>query len=261
MVDHSEFPWGPEAVPGLLTPVGVAGWIIAGVLALILMNALRGGEERRRKGSDGRLEEIYTHVLAAARYALRQDEFGILRGADVLRRVVKSHLGGVLLAGGLSKQLKKLGEAMGEKDDKKDDKKKKKDDHGHGHGAGHGGHGGGHGKHEPQHVAEGAGATTTVAETVHGHSITLNIGGEKSGPGGHGGHDDHGHDDHADEEDKPLTLEEQLIQVRKAVREFEAWWSDKPARMSELRAALDDLTAPKKPDPALVALIEEKKAH
>lgn len=276
MVDHSEFPWGPEPVEGLLTPVGVAGWIIAGVLALILMNALRGGEERRRKGSDGRLEEIYAHVLAAARYALRQDEFGILRGADVLRRVVKSHLGGVLLAGGLSKQLKKLGEALGEKDEKKDDKKKKKDDHGHGHGNGHGGghghghgaghgHGDGHGKHAAQHVAEGAGATTTVAETVHGHSITLNIGHEKPGHGA--GHDDHGnghgnghgHDDQHEEEEKPLTLEEQLILVRKSVREFEAWWSDKPARMSELRAALDDLTAPKKPDPALVALIEEKK--
>lgn len=266
MVDHSEFPWGPETVPGLLTPLGVAGWIVAGVLALVLMNALRGGDERRRKGSDGRLEEIYNHVLAAARYALRQDEFGILRGADVLRRVVKSHLGGVLLTGGLAKQLKKLGEAMGEKDDKKDDKKKKKDDHGHGahgaHGGGHGGgHGDGHGKHAAQHVAEGAGATTTVAETVHGHSITLNIGADKGGHGG--GHDDHGHghDDHHDDEDKPLTLEEQLAQVRKSVREFEAWWSDKPARMSELRAALDDLTAPKKPDPALVALIEEKKAH
>jgi len=101
-----------------------------------------------------------------------------------------------------------------------------------------------------------------VAETVHGHSITLNIGGDKTGHGG--GHDDHGHghDDHHDEdEDKPLTLEEQLILVRKSVREFEAWWSDKPARMAELRAAHHDLTAPKKPDPALVALIEEKKAH
>lgn len=253
MVEHSEFPWGVQDAPGLLTPLGVAGWIVVAVLALLLLNALRGGGETRRKGGDAQLTETYNIILSAARYALRQDEFGILRGADVLRRVVKAHLGGVLLAGGgLGKLLKKLGEAMGEKDDKKDDKKKK-DDHGHG---GHGAHGakGGHGKHEPQHVA-GEGSPSVAAETIHGHSITLNIGGtdvmEKPGHG-----DDH---DHHDDEDKPLTLDEQLLQVRRSVREFEAWWSDKPARMAELRAALDDLTAPKKPDPALVALLEEKK--
>lgn len=253
MVEHSEFPWGPEAVPGMLTPLGVFGWIIAGVLALLLIGALRGGG-RRGKADEAQLAETYGYILAAARYAVRQDEFGVLRGADVLRRVIRSHLGGVLLAGGgLGKQLKKLGEGMGEKDEKKDEKKKK-DDHG------HGGHGG-HGKHEAHPVAaeHSAGATTTVAETVHGHSITLNIGGEKPGHGGHG--DGHGHDDHGDDDEKPPTLEEQLQLARKAVREFEAWWSDKPARMAELRAAHDDLTSPKKPDPALAALFEEKKAH
>jgi hypothetical protein len=261
MVGHSEFPWGAENVPGLLTPLGVFGWIVAGVLALLLIGAMRGETGRRRKVDESQLSETYAHILAAARFAVRQDEFGILRGADVLRRVIKTHLGGVLLAGGgLGKQLKKLGEAMGEKDEKKDDKKdakkKKKDEHG------AGGHGG-HGKHEAHPVAaeHSAGATTTVAETVHGHSITLNIGNGKPGHGDHG--DDHGaghgHDDHDDGEEKPPTLEEQLLMVRKAVREFEAWWSDKPARMAELRAAHDDLTAPKKPDPALAALLEERK--
>jgi hypothetical protein len=248
-------------VPGLLTPLGVFGWIVAGVLALLLIGAMRGESGRRRRVDETQLSETYGHILAAARFAVRQDEFGILRGADVLRRVIKTHLGGVLLAGGgLGKQLKKLGEAMGEKDEKKDDKKdgkkKKKDDHG------AGGHGG-HGKHEAHPVAaeHSPGSTTTVAETVHGHSITLNIGNEKPGHGGHGGDhgDGHGHDDHDDEEEKPQTLEEQLLLVRKAVREFEAWWSDKPARMAELRAAHDDLTSPKKPDPALAALLEERK--
>ncbi|MFY8139816.1 MAG: hypothetical protein ACOVMO_03795, partial [Caulobacter sp.] len=251
-------------VPGLLTPLGVFGWLLAGVLALLLIAAMRGESGRRRKVDEAQLSETYGHILAAARFAVRQDEFGILRGADVLRRVIKTHLGGVLLADdGLGKQLKKLGEAMGEKDEKKDDKKdgkkKKKDDHG------AGGHGG-HGKHEAHPVAaeHSPGSTTTVAETVHGHSITLNIGNEKPGHGGHGGHGDdhgggHGHDDHDEEEEKPPTLEEQLLLVRKAVREFEAWWSDKPARMAELRAAHDDLTSPKKPDPALAALLEERK--
>jgi hypothetical protein len=267
-MEHSEFPWGPENVPGLLTPLGALGWAVAAVMTLVVLYLMRqsGPDSARRKGSAAGLEEIYAYVLHAARYALRQDEYGILRGADILRRVIRTHLGGVLLAGGgLGKQLKKLGEALGEGDEKKPEKKKdkKKDDHG------HGGHGGGHGgKHEPHHVvAEPVGATTTVAETVHGHSITLNIGTDlaerPAHGGGHGGaHDDHkdphhGHDE--DEDDKPLTLEEQLIVVRKAVREFEAWWSDKPARMAELRAALDDLTSPKKPDPAIQALFEERK--
>ena len=261
-MEHSEFPWGVEHAPGLLTPLGVVGWIVAGVLALVLMNALRnsGGGEGRRKGGDAQLAETYAVILAAARYALRQDEFGILRGADVLRRVVKTHLGGVLLAGGgLGKHLKKLGEAMGEGDDKKPgDKTKKKDDH-------HGGKGGHGDRHEPRHVAAESPSSTSVAETVHGHSITLNIGAdvlEKPVSDGHGGHKpghDHDHDHHDEDEDKPLTLEQQLLLVRKSVREFEAWWSDKPSRMAELRAAHDDLTTPKKSDAAIAALLEERK--
>lgn len=251
MVDHSEFPWGPEAVPGMLTPLGVAGWIVAGVLALVLMNALRQGGETRRVVGAAILETIYDLILGAARYALRQSDFGILSGADVLRRTVRGLLGGVLLAGGgLQKHLKKLGEVLGEKDEKKGDDKKKD------------AHGAGHGKHEAHPVAAEPAAASVSTETVHGHSITLNIGtevAEKPG-GGHGG--GHGGDDgHGDDHEKPPTLEEQLVLARKAVREFEAWWSDKPARMAELLAARDDLTTSRKLDPALVALIEEKKAH
>lgn len=250
MVDHSEFPWGPEPVEGLLTPVGVAGWIIAGVLALILINALRQGPEARRVVGNAILDTIYDVILKAARYALRQGDLGILGGADVLRRTVKGLLGGVLLAGGgLQKHLKKLDEVVGDKEEKKDDKKGA-------HGPGHG-----PGQHEPHHVAHetAAGAVNTSTETVHGHSITLNIGTDVADRPG-GGHGDHGHGSDHDHE-KPPTLEEHLILARKAVREFEAWWSDKPARMAELLAARDDLTTTRKLDPALVALLEEKKAH
>lgn len=251
MTDHSEFPWGPQYEPGLLTPLGVIGWIIAAALLAAFLYAQRnpsGG-----KTHAGQLDDIHKIVHAAARHALKQDEFGILRGADMLRRVIRTYLGGVILAGGLGRQVKKISEAMGESDDKK------KDDKGHG-GKDHG-HGGGHG-----------GKASAIAQSVTGPSITVNVGmaGEK-GEDGHGGHDDHGgghgggghgggHDKgHDDHDEKPPTLEEQLILVRKAVREFEAWWSDKPARISELRAAQDDLTKPKKPDPAILALLEEKK--
>lgn len=245
MVDHSEFPWGPQYEPGLLTPMGVLGWVVAAALLLALLVTARnaGGGERRRKGDDAQLTEIYTTVLTAARYALKQDEFGILRGADVLRRVVKSHLGGVLLAGGgLGKHLKALGETMGEGEKKSGKHDKPHKDHG-------------GGKHEPHPQPA---APSTVAETVHGHSITLNIGADVLEKPAHDtahGHGDHGHDDH----ETPPSLENQLLLVRKAVRDFEAWWSDRPARISELRAARDDLTLPRKPDPALSALLEEKK--
>ncbi|ATQ42241.1 hypothetical protein [Caulobacter mirabilis] len=273
MIEHSEFPWGPQDAPGLLTPLGVVGWVLAAALLLILMAVTMrgqgGGKGPRRRGDDSQLNEIYAHVLAAARYALRQDEFGVLKGADQLRRVIRTHLGGVLLAGGgLNKTLRDLGEAMGE-GGKKPEPKPAKHDHPHGGDDRHGGHGdyGHRPEPKPLVVAEPAGAT--VAETVHGHSITVNIGGDvierptEPGHGGHGhGKPDHGkpgHDPHHHHDDKPLTLEQQLAQVRRAVRAFEVWWSDKPARMAELRAAHDDLTSHRKPDPGLLALLEEKR--
>ncbi len=253
MTDHSEFPWGPQYEPGILTPLGVIGWVVASALLLMLLMGAVGPQAR--KAGATHLDDIYKLILAAARFALKQDEFGILRGADVLRRVIRTQLGGVLMAGGaLGKQVKALNTALGEKDDKdkkKDDKKKDahgKDAHG------KGGHAGGHGAHATP-AAHGGGhgeAPSAVAHTVQGHSITVNVGGDA-----HGAHD--AHEEEHEEEEKPLSLEEQLIALRKAVREFEAWWSDKPARMAELRAAHDDLTIPKKPDPALVALFEEKK--
>ena len=249
MTDHSEFPWGPQYEPGLLTPLGIIGWVVASVLLLMLLMGAVGPQAR--KAGATHLDDIYKLILAAARFALKQDEFGILRGADVLRRVIKMQLGGVLMAGGaLGKQMKALSTALGEKDDKD---KKKDDKHGkdaHGKGGHGGGHGAGHGAHAAHASHGGHGeAPAAVANTVQGHSITVNVGGD-----GHGGHEE----EHEDEE-HPLSLEDQLIALRKAVREFEAWWSDKPSRMAELRAAQDDLTIPKKPDPALIALFEEKK--
>lgn len=240
MTDHTEFPWGPQYEPGLLTPAGIIGWVIASALLLVLLLQVINPGAGRTKA--GHLDDIHKIILAVARYALKQDEFGILRGADVLRRVIKSQLGGLLLAGGsMGKQMKALNTALGEKDDKKDDKHGKG---GHGHGDAHGK--GGHGAHVAQPAGHGE-AAGAVAHTVQGHSITVNVGGE-------GGHDD-AHED----EDHPLSLEDQLVALRKAVREFEAWWSDKPARMAELRAAHDDLTTAKKPDAAILALLEETK--
>jgi hypothetical protein len=255
MTDHSEFPWGPQYEPGLLTPFGVIGWLVA--LALLIALGLQAANIGGSRARATHLEDIHKVILAVARYALKQDEYGILRGADVLRRVIKSQLGGLLLAGGaLGKQVKALNTALGEKDDKD---KKKDDKHGKGHDAhGKGGHGGGHGGHgaHAAPAAHGGGhaghgdAPGAVAHTVQGHSITVNVG--DSGAGAHG-------EDHHEEEEHPLSLEEQLVALRKAVREFETWWSDKPARMAELRAAHDDLTTPKKPDAAILALLEENK--
>lgn len=258
MIEHNEFPWGPEHVPGLLTPLGAFGWVVAAVLALVLLGLLRRGETGKGpKSSESRLEDVYRHVLAAARYAVRQDEYGIMHGADTIRRTVKDQLGGLLMAGGaLQKHLKTLGETLGEGDDKKADrKKKKKDDHGHGPAHGHGN--GGHGHAAP--VAAEPVASTTVAETVHGHSITLNIGTDVAErpvvQPPHKPDHDHGHDH--DEDEAPPTLEQQLQAVRKAVREFEAWWSDKPARLAELRAARDGLIHEKPLDPVVASRIHD----
>jgi hypothetical protein len=239
-MDHSEFPWGPEAVPGLLTPLGVAGWIVVAVLALLLLNALRGGEDKARKAK-GQIKEIgdtYDMILAAARHALSLDDYAILGGANLLRKVIQTRLGRTLKLGGdLGKHLKTIGEAMGEKDKAKDKHKAG----GHGHGGGHGG---------------GGAALAAVGNNVHGPSITVNVGlaekpeadGAAHGhdDGHDGGHDDHGHGGHGghDDHDKPLSLEDQLDAVRKAVREFEKWWSDRAGRVGDMQAALKDFTDP-----------------
>ncbi len=247
MNDHSEFPWGPQYEPGLLTPLGVVGWAIASALLLALL--LRLGSGFGSKASETHLQDLHKVILAAARYALKQDEYGILQGGKVLRRTINYYLGGLIMGGGpIGKQVKALATAMGEKDEKDAHGKggHGKDAHGKAaHGA-HAAHAGGHGG-APEH-AHAATAPGVAAHTVQGHSITVNVGGE----GGHHG------DDH-EEEDKPLTLDEQLAACRKAVRDFEAWWSDKHARIAELKAAQEALTIPKKPDPAIIALLEETK--
>lgn len=260
-MEHSEFPWGPEPVPGLLTPMGVFGWMLAAALALMLLYLIRTRTPGKNpRVVESRLEDIYKHVLAAARYAVRQDEYGIMQGADTLRRTVRDQIGGVLMAGGLlGKHLKTLGETLGEGDDKgaggKPGKKKPKD---------------GHRPDEGRSVVPPPAppvlepvSATTVAETIRGHAITLNIGTDvverPSTPQAAGSAP--GHDPHPpktdDEEACAPTLEQQLQTIRKAVRDFEAWWSDKPARMAELRAARDDLNLDKPLDPVLEARIQD----
>lgn len=254
MTDHSEFPWGPQYEPGLLTPFGLAGWLVAGLLLLMLLwkVARPGGG----KTGEDRLEEVHTMILKAARHALKQQYFGSPGAAHMLRQVIKDQLGGVQLAGeALTKQLKALDKALGEEEKKPADPAK--DAHGPG---GHGGH---------------AASASAIAQNVAGPSITVNVGvGDKGeaahgeaahdahgahGVGGHGPAGAHGHG--AEDENKPLTLGEQLIAVEKAVRDFEVWWQNKPVRMGELRTAQGDLTRSKKLDPALAALLEEKKHH
>lgn len=247
MTDHSEFPWGPQYEPGLLTPFGLIGWLVAGVLLLLLMwkVARPGGG----KSGEDRLEEVHTMILKAARHALKQQYFGSPGAAHMLRQVIKDQLGGVQLAGeALTKQLKALDKALGEEEKKPADPAK--DAH-----AAHGGH------------VAGASA---IAQNVAGPSITVNVGVGDKGETAHGeaGHDAHAPGAHgpagghgADDENKPLTLGEQLIAVEKAVRDFEVWWQNKPVRMGELRTAQGDLTRSKKLDPALAALLEEKKHH
>ncbi len=256
MVEHSEFPWGPETVPGLLTPVGVAGWIIAGVLALLLMNALRvpdGG--KRRKLPSKEISDTYEMILIAARHALSQDDYGILAGANLLRRVIETRLGRTLKLGGeVGKLLKAISEAMGEKD-----KSKEKDK---GHGGGHGGHSGGHS------ARGGAGSTlAAVGNNVHGPSITVNVGvAEKpeAHDAAHGdghGHDDHvDHDDHHDDHDKPLSLEDQLLAVRRAVRDFEIWWSNRAGRIGDMEGALKDFTDPEPLDETTKTILKKNES-
>jgi len=67
MTDHSEFPWGPQYEPGLLTPFGLIGWVVASALLLALLLQLFSPAGRRT--SAAHLDDVHKIILAAARFA------------------------------------------------------------------------------------------------------------------------------------------------------------------------------------------------
>jgi len=238
MIDHSEFPWGPEAVPGLLTPLGLLGWLLAAVLLVLLLR--RGGREPAGHGarpSDAAIAWKYALIAKVARKAARADQDEVLKAHRTLVDVIERTLGGVQRAGGgLAAQLKLLDKA---RSGERDEPHGHDDDHDH-----HEGHG-----HEPQHaVAEKHGAG---ADTVHGPNVTVNIGvatEERPRPG----------KPHKPKP-RPLSLKEQLADLQEALRAFDTWWSREDERTRELKAARDALNGPPRIPPDLEKLIEGTK--
>ena len=252
MNDHTEFPWGPQYEPGLLTPLGIIGWAVASALLLLLILRLWNGGGV--KTSQAVLDHIYKVIRAAAKHAAQQSYFAGPAAAHLLCDTIRKQLGGVMALGaGLNAQLEAIEEALGIAP-------------AHGHGAHGGGHGGGHGGHgagdhggghvaqthnqhtaHQGHAAQANDVPGAVANTVQGHSITVNLGsrgavGELEPPLAG---------------TAPTTLPEQLVLIERLLREFEGWWANKPVRMGELHAAQKTLTTKTPPDPALVAVIEE----
>lgn len=83
--------------------------------------------------------------------------------------------------------------------------------------------------------------------TINARNVVLNTGHSAETPphAGHGGdhggdHGDHAHDDHAPR--KRLDAPAQTAAIRTAVHAFSDYWSDKPARLKDLREARRQLT-------------------
>ncbi len=257
MVDHSEFPWGPETVPGLLTPLGAFGWLVAAVLAVLLLvlSHRLGKDGGRSKKPSEEIRKTYKQIRAAADYAMSLDNYSVLAGAQTLRHVIKTRLGRLLgMSDEFSSHLTAIAAALDEGGG-----------HGETPGPGHGSHGhgraGSSSRVGAQAVAAGsAAALAAVGNNVHGPSITVNVGVAERpeaavaiaepAPGHDGDHhdDDHHNDDHQ-HHGRPLTLEERLVLVRRRVSEFQTWWRHEAARIDQMEAALKDLTQPADLDP------------
>lgn len=239
MIEHSEFPWGPEAVPGLLTPLGLLGWLLAAVLLILLLR--RGGREPAGQGArpgDAVIAWKYAAIAKAAQRAARADQDEVLKAHRTLVNVIERTLGGVQRAGGgLAAQLKLLDKARsGERD--------AHHDHDGDHDQGHE-----HDDHAKPAVAEKHGA---AADTVHGPNVTVNIGvatEERPRPD----------KPHKPKPRPPLSLKEQLADLQEALRAFDAWWSREDERTRELKAARDALNGPPRLPPDLEKLIEGMK--
>jgi len=233
MIEHSEFPWGPQVEPGLLTPLGLFGWLVAAaLLVLLLVQARRGGDGGRKKLGDA-IDWKYRAVAKAARHAARADQDEVLKAHKTLREVIERTFGELDRAGGgLAAQLKLLDKARsGERDDH----------HGHDdHGPGDA-----HDHDNGRALPERHGA---AAEVVQGPNVTVNVGvltEDRPKPG-------------KPPKPKPVppTFKEQLAQLQEALRAFDAWWSRESERVGELRAARDALNGPGRIPDNLEKLIE-----
>ncbi len=221
--------------------------LIAGVALLILLAALLGWwMGRARRSDEDPTQAIYDSIKKAVTAAAGAPRDSVAITARHLQTVLSERLGAVRRLGhgmdgpcvALDDALEGYGEAEDPHKPGHDDKDKKDD------------------KAAPTTL--GARKVTINARHVVVNTTHAGHGVEEAPHAGHGdhaddahgdghGHDDkHGHDKHGDGHGrgprKRLDGKAQTAAIRAAVHDFSDYWSDKPARLKDLREARRQLT-------------------
>jgi len=216
--------------PGLF--FSLSPLMLGGLVALLLLAGLIGWwMGKARKPSDDPTEKIYDAIKKAVGAAAGAPRDSVMASARRLKATIDENLGGVLtLAGGLSAPYASLGKALEGLD-----------------------YATPHKPAEPDKEKVGIeklviNARRVVVNTTHP------VASEPAHDDDHGKDGDHGHDAHSDHSHnhghgdpghgsgKPLDAKAQVAQVRAAVHAFSDHWTDKSARLAELREARRLLT-------------------
>ncbi|CAN5368002.1 hypothetical protein BH09PSE1_BH09PSE1_29510 [soil metagenome] len=211
-------------------PPVLIGAILLLLLAALMLGWFLGG---RRRAEEDPSQAIYDAVKKAMSAAAGAPRDSVMITARHLKTVLDERLGAVMRLGhglggpheALEKALEGLGEAEhDDAHDKPKDKDREKD-------------------------TGLLGAVRKV--TINARSVVVNAShpgavaeAEHDDPHGKPDKDEHGHaPGHGGHgHGKPLDAKAQLVAVRAAVHEFSDYWSDKPARLKDLREARRQLT-------------------
>lgn len=216
--------------------IGAEPMFWAAILLLILAALFFGwwlGARSRAHRADA-AHAIWKAIHDAARSAMGADDNALKGRAEALRKVVEERLGKTLkLAGGLSREVKKLDEAIAGRGPAHS---------GGNHGAGHGGGpapDGGRGEPAPAPTGGGGGGGGAATANI---TIVTGATPEQTHSTGAG----HGpvHDPKAT---RDLNQREQTDALRLAVAAFSEHWRDESARVRELREAHAELANPGTP--------------
>ena len=205
----SEFP--SEPLPVMIDPT----LLLFALLLLVIVGAgaytlgQRTGHRAATDHGGKHREAIYKAIAKAADAAMTASRTEVMTRGEALHAAIQRRLGDVLVMGATIRAADDLRQALD----------------GHGHATGHGGHGAGAAAFGPVIFNSGK---LVMAKPGDGDDHP-----PRHDPADHGG----GHG--------PLSHDETVTAVRRAIERFADHWSDKSARLNELRRAQIQLSPPR----------------
>ena len=217
-MEHCEFAYGSDA-PSLLSPIAGLGWILALIeLFIILALIARGASSKDKTPADDALTWKYTTILFFAAAATKVDLDGVMGARGTLLKVIAQVLGGAtILYNGLAHEVEKLVAAGGDP-------------------KGPGTHGSDHAANDAHaHAHDGHGHEATALKNDDGGAkVIVNVVSQPAPA-------EKPHHPHPAAE-PPKSLKVLLGDVREALSDFHTYWSDRTARISELKMVRDSLS-------------------